>query len=826
MAFYKEDIVDINLNTGNIFRSFLGHSIGYKDDDADRFGIRAFRDGVPVDLSGASCQAIFMNPNGTNIALTSYGTVSGNVAYVTLPPACYDYEGQFCLAIKLVGDGVTGTVRIVDGTVTRTGASGAVAPTSSVPTYQEILSTYDAMVAATSAANLAIAETFDATKAYPAGKYVINEGHLYRLTADHAANVTWANTSKVATNFGDDLSSLKSAINDVCPEITKIFGTDIYNLANATQVKKTASYITVDTRSISMRTNGSVSNGIHVVFSAEHNTDYELVCLNPSGYTAKLKADTSIPSSYSNNNVGTSNKVNSGNNDYIIASFSIPKEQIDYYTFSSIALIKNSKIDLIEEIQTGLTKKATMLGYFANSTQAGTYNDLNQLPTGTFAIYAYSSGKVHAPTSTFTGAVLTLGGVLSNDGGGDFAPQLAIDRYGALYVRGRYSNYTDWFEIAKKSEIDAIMPLVNKALFASEVLKISNTTVDTSENRADGYFNTTGTLVANASGGAFYTPTSISIKAGQTIHAHAIGYQSSMSIITSGSSGNGSPLAISETDKTDYYYTAMGNMQIRVCCMNSFADSFYVEIVSSDIIETILEELHPNKYNIATFKRYGVCGDSLASGESAHNEGGTVGYVDLYDFSWVQFIARKTGNEAINFSKGGLNTSTWLTNSFGLTKLQNPDNKCDCYFIGLGVNDLSLGSEYLGSISDVNTSDPTQSLDSFYGNYAKIIGYIRQVQPKAIIFCITIPNPNDETLVASFNTAIQTVCSTLNCCLIELTDEDDAITSANKRWGHYNAWGYNQWAEIIMNHVNDYMSANPSKFRQIEFIGTDYSWNN
>ena len=214
MAFYKQDIVDINLNTGNIFRSFLPHSIGYKDDDADRFGIRAFRDGEPVDLSGVSCQAIFMNPNGTNIALTSYGTVSGNVAYVTLPPACYDYEGQFCLAIKLVGGGVTGTVRIVDGTVTRTGASGAVAPTASVPTYQEILSTYDAMVAATSAANLAIAETFDATKAYPAGKYVINEGHLYRLTADHAANVTWANTSKVATNFGDDLTELKSALNE------------------------------------------------------------------------------------------------------------------------------------------------------------------------------------------------------------------------------------------------------------------------------------------------------------------------------------------------------------------------------------------------------------------------------------------------------------------------------------------------------------------------------------------------------------------------------------------------------------------------------------
>ena len=65
MAHYKSDIVDVNLETGTIFRSFLNRSIGFKDDDADRFGIRAFRDGVPQDLSGASCQAIFMAPDGT-----------------------------------------------------------------------------------------------------------------------------------------------------------------------------------------------------------------------------------------------------------------------------------------------------------------------------------------------------------------------------------------------------------------------------------------------------------------------------------------------------------------------------------------------------------------------------------------------------------------------------------------------------------------------------------------------------------------------------------------------------------------------------------------
>lgn len=148
MAIYHDDIVDINLNTGTIHRSFIHHAIGGGDNSANRFGIRAFRDGEPVNLGDATCEAFFRNAEGTNIALTSYGTVDYNVAYVTLPQACYNVEGQFTLAIKLIGGGVTGTMRIVDGIVDNTGESGAVAPVASIPTYQEILAVYDQMLAA------------------------------------------------------------------------------------------------------------------------------------------------------------------------------------------------------------------------------------------------------------------------------------------------------------------------------------------------------------------------------------------------------------------------------------------------------------------------------------------------------------------------------------------------------------------------------------------------------------------------------------------------------------------------------------------------------
>ena len=114
MAIYHEDIVDINLESGNVHRSFAKHSIGAADNLANRFGVRVFREGEAVDLTGCSCFGYFRNSNGENIALTSNGTVSGNVAYVTLPQACYNYEGQFTLAIKLIGGGATGTMRIVE----------------------------------------------------------------------------------------------------------------------------------------------------------------------------------------------------------------------------------------------------------------------------------------------------------------------------------------------------------------------------------------------------------------------------------------------------------------------------------------------------------------------------------------------------------------------------------------------------------------------------------------------------------------------------------------------------------------------------------------
>lgn len=148
---YHEDLIDIELsNNGTLNRSFLNHSIGLKDNYANRYGVRLFFHGEPVNLGTASCIGIFMAQDGQNILISgsNYTHCEGNIAFVQLPQACYNVEGQFTLAIKVIEAPVTGTMRIIDGTVDNTGADGAVAPTGSVPTYQEVLAVYDQMLEA------------------------------------------------------------------------------------------------------------------------------------------------------------------------------------------------------------------------------------------------------------------------------------------------------------------------------------------------------------------------------------------------------------------------------------------------------------------------------------------------------------------------------------------------------------------------------------------------------------------------------------------------------------------------------------------------------
>ena len=132
MAIHREDIADIDLNTGRVYRTFMDHSLGEGDAEADIFGVRVFMNGEAVSLAGNTCTGYFIRADGTTEVING-GSVSGNTAKLTLPKACYAVEGNFQLAIQLTASGKTKTLRIVDGTIINVIQGAVTDPGSVVP---------------------------------------------------------------------------------------------------------------------------------------------------------------------------------------------------------------------------------------------------------------------------------------------------------------------------------------------------------------------------------------------------------------------------------------------------------------------------------------------------------------------------------------------------------------------------------------------------------------------------------------------------------------------------------------------------------------------
>lgn len=136
---YRNDIVDIDLESGTVYRSFANNNLGEGDAAANRFGVRLWRNGEPADAGGSACMGYFIrHANGDTVTING-GLFSGQEAFVTLPQSCYAYDGAFTLVIKLVGGGVTGTMRIVDGTIVDTVIGAPVDPGSVIPDLSDLL---------------------------------------------------------------------------------------------------------------------------------------------------------------------------------------------------------------------------------------------------------------------------------------------------------------------------------------------------------------------------------------------------------------------------------------------------------------------------------------------------------------------------------------------------------------------------------------------------------------------------------------------------------------------------------------------------------------
>lgn len=249
--------------------------------------------------------------------------------------------------------------------------------------------------------------------------------------------------------------------------------------------------------------------------------------------------------------------------------------------------------------------------------------------------------------------------------------------------------------------------------------------------------------------------------------------------------------------------------------------------------EKPLDRLVDGYSNTSIFRKIAFIGDSLSSGEfETRDENGNAGYHDLYEYSWGQYIARKNGLTAYNFSRGGM-TAKWYLNDFAEENdLWNKDKACQAYVMALGVNDVINQGMEVGSIEDINTNDCKNNKTTFIGYYAQIISRYKEISPDAKFFLVTVPKgrPDDKSeRVDGVNRAVYALAEYFeNTYVIDLHKYgpvyDEKFRKHFYLYGHLNPSGYILTARMVDSYIDYIVRHNPDDFRNVGFINTEIKY--
>ena len=223
---------------------------------------------------------------------------------------------------------------------------------------------------------------------------------------------------------------------------------------------------------------------------------------------------------------------------------------------------------------------------------------------------------------------------------------------------------------------------------------------------------------------------------------------------------------VAEYTLGDAYYVLdlaeMRNRGFEKLAISTYSES--AMYVQADKITSDWLVCDPDIYcPIGAFGSIGAIGDSYTAGSIVKADNT---WMDMPNQSYIAVMGKRAGVSWSNYGMGGTNTRTYITNK--LPAVLSADAN-DFYFLALGINDSSLGLDYIGSISDIHDADYTQNADTFYGNYGKIIAQVKAHAPNAR-FCM-IKTPIYLAIWKELDTAIQAIADHYGFACIDPKDD-------------------------------------------------------
>ena len=231
------------------------------------------------------------------------------------------------------------------------------------------------------------------------------------------------------------------------------------------------------------------------------------------------------------------------------------------------------------------------------------------------------------------------------------------------------------------------------------------------------------------------------------------------------------------------------------------------------------------------FRTIACIGDSLASGEfESIKADGSHGWHDMYEYSWGQYIGRMCGSTVHILSRGGMTAKVYCESFADSNGFWNPKYASQCYIIALGVNDILNVKQELGSVKDVDFSDYKNNKENFAGYYAQIIQRLKQIQPRAKFFLMTMAKDGENDSRLEEKQAHSALLYDFadkfdNTYVIDLLKYaptyDEKFKENFYLCGHMNPMGYDLTAKMVASYIDYIIRHNPQDFKEVGFIGTD-----